>query len=58
MDPKILTDIIVLSTVAKDINNKDNKADLFELFESEITFKMKTMNLSELINLLWSVQEI
>lgn len=58
IDTKTLTNIIVLSTVGKDVKNKDSKADLFETLEPEIMLKMKHMNLSDLINLFWSVQEI
>eukprot|EP00347_Sterkiella_histriomuscorum_P019411 403341726 len=57
MSPDVLTNLMVLSTVA----NKDGlsvSSDLFETLQPQIIVKMQTMNLSDLINLLWSAQEI
>lgn len=53
MNPQTLTNLVVLSTVA----NKDGlniSSDLFETLQPEIIIKMNSMNLSDLINLLWS----
>ena len=57
LDPKTLTNIIVLSTIGKDdIDQEKKRPDLFEVLESEIILKMKSMNLHDLVNLLWSAQ--
>lgn len=59
MDPKVLTNILILSTVAKDtVHGSSQAADLFDAVEPELIIKLKSMNISELINLLWSAQEI
>lgn len=58
MEPKILTNLLILSTVGKDKANKGVKADLFDILEPEIMLRMRSMNLSDLINLMWSAQEI
>lgn len=54
MKPKILTDIIVLSTKEKG----GEKSDFFERLEPEIILKMREMTLDDLINLLWSAIQI
>ncbi len=61
MDPKILANILVISTVGKDTtvgDGKETRLDLFQTLETDIILAMKTMLLSDLINLLWTAQEI
>lgn len=52
--PKILTDIIVLSTQEKG----GQTSDFFDRIEPEVIFKMREMSLDDLINLLWSALQI
>lgn len=57
MDNTTLINLIVLST----LSNKDGhdlSSDLFETMQPDLILKMKEMTLSDLINLLWSAQEI
>jgi hypothetical protein len=57
IDPKILANILVISTVGKDTtagDGKENRLDLFQTVETDIILAMKTMLLSDLINLLWT----
>lgn len=58
MDPKVLTDILVLSTRAKDDEDTSKKNDFWDAVESTMIMKMNTMQLDDLINLMWSSNEI
>lgn len=68
-DPKTLTNILVLATVAKGSlgveGEEDSTAgggalygDLWEQVEPEVIIKMKTMQLADLLNLLWAAKEL
>ena len=52
---KTLTDIIILSAVAKEKGHKDG---FWEVLEIDVMLKMKEMSLNELTNLLWSAVEV
>ena len=57
----MLTDILVLSTVAKDYEDaaksKDG-ADFWDSLEPHVIMTMKEMQLEDLINLMWSALEV
>lgn len=54
-EPKTLTNILVLATVAKRAEGAEGlSGDLFDQIEPEVIIKMKTMVLPDLLNLLWS----
>jgi hypothetical protein len=58
-DPKTLTNILVLATVAKGSEGAEGlSGDLFDQLEPEVILKMRSMQLPDLLNLLWSAQEI
>lgn len=52
---KTLSDIIILSTVAKEKGKEDGFWDALEV---DVILKMKEMKLGELTNLLWSAVEV
>lgn len=55
----MLTNILVLSTVAKDVEAVDTgELDFWDSLETHVILKMKEMELSDLINLMWSGMEI
>ena len=56
IDPKILTNILVLSTVGREESpdDKGGRIDLFQTIESDVILMMKAMSLTDLVNLLWS----
>ena len=55
MDPKILTNILVLTTATKNaISDDPDSKGLFEEIEAELILKLKEMNFSDLVNLMWS----
>ncbi len=56
--PETLTNILVLATKAKGEYQGQVSGDLFDQVEAEVILKMKVMTLPDLLNLLWSVQEI
>jgi hypothetical protein len=58
LDSNTITNLLVLSTVGKDRDVLEVKADLFDSIESELILKMKPMVLPDLINLMWSAKEI
>lgn len=54
-DPKTLTNVLVLSTVARGTERgKGVTGDLFDSVETEVILKMKAMSLPDLLNLMWS----
>lgn len=58
-DPKTITNIMVLATVAKGAEGAEGlSGDLFDQIEPEVILKLKAMILPDLLNLMWSVQEI
>ncbi|CDW91217.1 UNKNOWN [Stylonychia lemnae] len=59
-DPATVTNILVLSTTGKTNSEKivTITGDLFDALQSELIIKMQSMNLSDLINLMWSISEI
>lgn len=56
--PKIIADLLVLSTMEASENEQDSKKDLFSAVEVPLTSKMKVMALDDLINLLWTALKI
>lgn len=60
MSPKVLTNILVLSTMAKDedSNKKGGALDIWDAVEPTLTMKIRDMDLEDLLNLMWSSIEI
>lgn len=59
LSPKIMTNILVLSTVAKKTEVLDeNKMDFWDSMEPELILKLRDTELEDLINLMWSAIEI
>lgn len=59
LSPKVMTNILVLSTVAKDVEATDTgELDFWDSLETHVILKMKEMDLGDLINLMWSAMEI
>ena len=53
-----MTNILVLSTVAKDEILDENKLDFWDSMEPELILKLRDSELEDLINLMWSAIEI
>ena len=61
MSPKVITDILVLSTMAKEVDTLSSQTgdlDFWEAVEPSLIFKLKEMDLDSLLNLMWSALEI
>lgn len=58
LSPKYMTNILVLSTVAKDEILDQNKMDFWDSMETELILKLRDSELEDLINLMWSAMEI
>lgn len=60
MSPKVLTNILVLATVAKDPEGaaKEAELDLWDSVENSVIVKMREMELGDLVNLMWSALEV
>ena len=61
MSPKVITDILVLSTMAKEVDTLSRQTgdlDFWEAVEPSLIFKLKEMDLDNLLNLMWSALEI
>ena len=61
LSPKILTDVLVLSTVAKEYEasaKAQHGVDFWDSMEPFVILKMKEMELEGLINLMWSALEV
>ena len=61
MSPKVLTDVLVLSTMAKEVDylsKQTGDLDFWESVEPSLIFKLKEMDLDNLLNLMWSALEI
>ena len=59
--PKILTDIMVLTTQAKEVEGsmkQQHGVAFWDSVESHLGHRMKDMSLEELLNLLWSTLEV
>lgn len=55
MDPRILTNLLVLSTKVREFEQKtSNITDLWDSFEPRLVLKLDSMQLDDLVNLLWS----
>ena len=58
MNPKVMSDLLVLSTMEATSSEADNVKDLFSLVETPLMSKMKVMALDDLINLMWTALKI
>ena len=60
LSAKVLTNILVLATVAKDPEGaaKDAELDLWDSVENSVIVKMREMELGDLVNLMWSALEV
>lgn len=58
MTPKIMADLLVLSTMEATASEANNVNDLFSDVETQLMSKMKVMALDDLINLLWTALKI
>lgn len=62
MSPKVLTNILVLSTMARDNDAATSKEsgilDFWEAVEPTLTMKIRDMDLEDLLNLMWSAIEV
>lgn len=57
IDPRVLTNLLVLSTKVKNFDEKTTKntgSDLWDAFEPRLVLKLDSMQLEDLVNLLWS----
>ena len=54
ISPKVMSDLLVLSTMEAVASEHESDKDLFSLVEEELMAKMKFMALDDLINLLWT----
>lgn len=52
--PKVMSDLLVLSTMEAVASEAESPKDLFSKVEGELMSKMKLMALDDLINLLWT----
>jgi hypothetical protein len=61
LSPKILSDLLLLSTKDSNIvgsSEHNKKIDLFDALETNLILKMKSMSLDDLIQLMWSSIEM
>ena len=58
ISPKVMADLLVLSTMESVASEAANPTDLFSKVENELMTKMKLMALEDLINLLWTALKI
>jgi hypothetical protein len=58
ISPKIMADLILLSTAEERAAGWNDESDLFNKIEIEMVKKMVGMDLEELINLFWSSLEM
>jgi len=60
LSSKVLTNILVLATVAKDPEGaaKEAELDLWDSVENSVIVKMREMELGDLVNLMWSALEV
>ena len=58
ISPKVMSDLLVLSTMESTFDESENPKDLFSKVEHNLIKKMKFMNLDDLINMLWTSLKI
>lgn len=54
LNPKVMADLLVLSTMEAVASEAENQKDLFSMVEGELMSKMKVMALEDLVNLMWT----
>lgn len=58
ISPKVMSDLLVLSTMEAVASEAENPRDLFSQVEGELMKKMKLMALDDLINIMWTALKI
>lgn len=58
ISPKVMSDLLVLSTMEAVASEVDNPRDLFSAVEGELMKTMKLMGLDDLINIMWTALKI
>ena len=58
ISPKVMSDLLVLSTMESTFDESESPTDLFSKVENDLMRKMKFLNLDDLINMLWTALKI
>ena len=58
ISPKVMSDLLVLSTMESTFDESESPKDLFSRVEGDLMKKMRFLNLDDLINMLWTALKI